>query len=169
MNYSSAVALDASADFRHVMSLAPTPVTVVTAMSDQGPQGIVIGSFVSVSLEPPLVGMFLGKGTRMWQPMNEASAFCINVLAEDQAHVSRLFVTEGVDRFAHVDWEPAGNGAPGLDGAVAWVEAEPHSMTDAGDHDLVLLEVTALRQGREMGPLAYQLGQYVRVNDLDHG
>lgn len=145
------------------MSLSPTPVTIVTAATDAGPQGIVIGSFVSVSLEPPLVGFFVGKWTRMWQPMNQADAYCVNILAEDQAGLSKLFITHGIDRFGESGWEAAGNGAPGLDGAVAWIEADPYSITDAGDHDLVLLQVTGLRAGGGSDPLVYHRGQYSGV------
>ncbi len=167
MKYSAAASFDVGEDFRHVMSLSPTPVTIVTARTDQGPQGVVIGSFVSVSLDPPLIGFFVGRETRMWHPMKEAKAFCVNVLAEDQAALSRLFTTHDIDRFAAAGWEETANGAPGLDGAVAWIEAMPYSVTPAGDHDLVLLEVTGLRQGRHTGPLIYHRGQYsaVRGND----
>lgn len=145
------------------MSLSPTPVTIITANTEEGPEGIVIGSFVSVSLEPALVGFFVGKWTRMWQPMNQADAYCVNILGEDQSHLSKLFITHGVDRFAEAEWEMAGNGAPVLDGAVAWIEARPYSLTDAGDHDLVLLEVTGLRSGRDIDPLIYHRGQYSTV------
>lgn len=151
------------------MSLSATPVTIITAAEDQGPQGIVIGSFVSVSLEPPLVGFFVGKWTRMWQPMNEAKSFCVNILAEDQVDLSTLFITHDVDRFAGAGWEAAGNGAPALAGAVAWIEAKLYSVTDAGDHDLVLLEVTALREGRDVGPLIYHHGRYSAVRSDDAG
>ena len=166
MKYSAASALDVVDDFRHIMSLSPTPVTIITADTDEGPQGIVIGSFVSVSLDPPLVGFFVGKWTRMWQPMNEAKAYCVNILAEEQAHLSKLFITHGVDRFAEAKWEAVGNGAPGLDDAVAWIEARPYSVTDAGDHDLVLLEVTGLRSGGDADPLIYHRGQYSAVQHI---
>jgi flavin reductase (DIM6/NTAB) family NADH-FMN oxidoreductase RutF len=155
--------LDAADQFRAVMSRSPTPVTIVTATGESGPQGIVIGSFVSVSLEPPLIGFFVGRPTRMWQPMAAADAYCVSILAEDQAALSILFATPGIDRFEIADWEPAGNGAPRLAGAVAWIEAGPHSVTEAGDHDLILLQVTALRLGRATGPLVYHRGAYTGV------
>jgi len=167
VKYSAATELNVIDDFRHVMSLSPTPVTIVTADTDEGPQGIVIGSFVSVSLEPPLVGFFVGKWTRMWQPMNDAKAYCVNILAENQSQLSKLFITHDVDRFAEADWDQAGNGAPGLAGVVAWIEANLFSITDAGDHDLVLLEVTGLRAGEEQDPLIYHRGQYSTVRPAD--
>ena len=167
MNYTSASPLDVVDDFRHVMGQSPTPVTIVTAATPTGPHGIVIGSFVSVSLEPPLAGFFVGKWTRMWQPMSDSAAFCVNVLSADQSRLSQLFTQHGVDRFAAASWEPASNGAPALDGAVAWIEAEPYSLTDAGDHDLVLVRVTGMRS-RDVGfPLVYHRGEYKTVTPSD--
>ena len=43
------------ADFRKVLGHFPTGVMVVTGATDEGPAGMAIGSFASVSLEPPLV------------------------------------------------------------------------------------------------------------------
>jgi len=153
-----------ASDFRAVMSLSPTPVTIVTASGDDGPQGIVIGSFVSVSLEPPLIGFFVGRSTNMWEPMSDAGAYCVNLLAEDQEALSALFTSDFVDRFNETEWEPVDNGAPGLTGAIAWIEASPYSVTAAGDHILILLEVTALRSGRDTGPLVYHRGSYTGVS-----
>ena len=167
MNYGSAPPLEVADDFRQVMGQSPTPVTIVTAATPDGSQGIVIGSFVSVSLEPPLVGFFVGKWTRMWQPMSAATAFCINVLAADQSRLSHLFTQHGIDRFAASSWEPAANGAPALDGAVAWIEAGPYSLTDAGDHDLILLRVTGIRSRDNEAPLVYHRGAYKTVAPAD--
>ena len=99
--------------------------------------------------------------------MNDAKEFCVNFLAEDQASLSKLFVTHDIDRFAEVDWEPIGNGAPAIEGATAWIEAHQYSIADAGDHDLVLLEVTGLRVGRDIGPLIYHHGRYSAVRNAD--
>jgi flavin reductase (DIM6/NTAB) family NADH-FMN oxidoreductase RutF len=163
MDYSAAHSLEVNASFRHIMSLSPTPVTIVTATTSDGPQGIVIGSFVSVSLEPALIGFFVGKWTRMWAPMSQAAAYCVNVLADGQADLSERFTRHDIDRFAGVDWEPAEDGSPALSGAVAWISTKPYSVTDAGDHDLILMEVTGLREGEMAGPLVYHRGQYSGV------
>lgn len=164
MNYAAADPLDVDANFRYIMSLSPTPVTIVTAAGEGGPQGIVIGSFTSVSLQPPLIGFFVGKATKMWQPMAGAASYCVNVLAEDQADLSNLFITHDIDRFAEVTWELTENGAPGLGGAVAWIEAAPYSVTGAGDHDLILLEVEGLRAGRAVRPLVYHRSRYTTTH-----
>lgn len=167
MRYSAAGDLDVAADFRYIMSLSPTPVTVVTALTETGPEAVVIGSFVSVSIEPPLIGFFVGKATQMWQPMRAAAAYCVNILAADQGPLSNLFVSHDVDRFDRTAWEAAGNGAPTLDDVVAWIECKPYTVADAGDHDLILLEVTGLRQGRESGPLIYHRGRYSGVAHIE--
>ena len=53
-----------SARFRHVLGHFPTGVTVVTAAADGEPVGLTIGSFTSVSLDPPLVAFLPGQGVR---------------------------------------------------------------------------------------------------------
>jgi hypothetical protein len=63
--------------FRNVLGHFPTGVTVVTATGADRPIGVAIGSFVSISLEPPLVGFFLGTQSGSWPPMEEAGHFCV--------------------------------------------------------------------------------------------
>ncbi|MCP3974472.1 MAG: flavin reductase family protein [bacterium] len=115
---------------------------------------------MSDSLDPALIGLFVGKTTQMWLPMKDADTYCVNILAEQHGPVSNLFVGQESERFTSAAWEPGGDGAPGLDDVVAWIECKPYSITDDGEHDLILLEVTALRQGANVGPLTYHRGSF---------
>ena len=101
-------------EFRRVMGRLPTCVTVVTASTESGPAGIVIGSFVSVSLDPPLVAFFVGRSSRAWAAMRGATELCVNVLAEDQADLCSAFMREPDERFDDVTWAVGDNGAPSL-------------------------------------------------------
>ena len=96
-----------SAQFRRVLGHFPTGVTVITAMTEEGPVGLTVGSFFSVSLEPPLVAFCAGHSSTTYPKLRPVGTFCVNVLAEDQEHVSRLFAGRGSDRFAGVGWRPA--------------------------------------------------------------
>lgn len=70
-----------SAQFRVVLGHVPTSVVVVTGLNAQGsPFGITIGSFASVSLDPPLVGFFPGVRSQSWAAIRESGRFCVNVL-----------------------------------------------------------------------------------------
>ncbi len=72
-------------DFRAVLSLWPTGVCVITGLDGEDqPLGLVIGSFSSVSLEPPLVGFFPQKTSATWLAMRETKRFCVNILSHDQ-------------------------------------------------------------------------------------
>ncbi|MFM6931786.1 MAG: flavin reductase family protein, partial [Novosphingobium sp.] len=71
--------------FRRVLGNYPTGVTVVTAMGEDGqPIGMVVGTFTSVSLDPPLVGFLPDKRSSSWPQIEKAGHFCVNVLARDQ-------------------------------------------------------------------------------------
>ena len=77
-------AIDATT-FRETLGHYPTGVAVVTVVDDDGaPDGMVVGTFSSVSLDPPLIAFFPATSSRSFERIRTASAFCINVLASDQ-------------------------------------------------------------------------------------
>lgn len=150
-----------SADFRRVLGHFPTGVVVITAVHDGEPAGLAIGSFSSVSLDPPLVGFFPAKSSSTWPRIEAAGSFCVNVLHEDQGDVCRTFAQSGGDKFSAVTWEPAPTtGAPLLDGALAWIDCRLDQVVDGGDHYFVMGLVTALGTGRDGGPLVFFRGKY---------
>ncbi len=146
--------------FREVLGHVPTPVVIVTATGPKGPAAMAIGSFVSVSLDPLLVGFFPAKTSSSWPMIRDAGQFCINVLAEDQAHLSQGFATRGADKFTGVAWTPGEAGAPVLSDCVAWIACDLESEIDAGDHFLVLGKVTGLDLARDAHALVFHRGDY---------
>ncbi len=147
--------------FREVLGHFVTGVTIVTAMEGGEPVGFTCQAFTSLSLDPPLVALAPGKSSTSWPRIAAAGTFCVNILAEDQEALSRDFAASGGDKFTGVGWRPAANGAPVLDGALAWVECEFELAHDAGDHELVLGRVQnmGVRRGR---PLVYYRGGFGR-------
>ncbi len=151
------------AEFRRVMGRIPTCVTVVTADSATGPSGMVIGSFVSVSLDPPLVAFFVGRSSRSWTAMQEAEQLVINVLAEDQSDVCSAFMRDAEERFDGIVWERGSNGAPELAGTAASLAIDVQSIQQAGDHDYVLGRITAMRDDSGFHPLVFHGGEFRTV------
>src|SRR5689334_2631074 len=89
--------------FRNVLGHFPTGVTVVAAADGSGaPVGLTIGSFFSVSLDPPLVGFCVGKSSSTWPIIRESGAFCANVLAGDQGEICAQLSRSAPDKFAGV-------------------------------------------------------------------
>jgi flavin reductase (DIM6/NTAB) family NADH-FMN oxidoreductase RutF len=131
--------------FRAVMGHLPTGVVVVSGRSASGElAGMTIGSFVSVSLQPPLAGFFIGTGSPSWKKIAETGLFCASVLGVDQEEWCWRFAKEADARFDGVPHTFGVNGSPRIGGSVAWIECDVESVTNVGDHDFVLGKVTTL-------------------------
>lgn len=135
--------------FRDVLGHFPTGVTVVTGVDTKGtPHGITIGSFVSVSLDPPLVGFLPGRSSRSWPAIEKSGAFCVNILASDQEDLCWRFAKEPAegddDKFVGLSWTLSSTGSPILPGVVGWIDCKIESITEAGDHWFVMGEVVDL-------------------------
>ena len=147
--------------FRHVLGHFPTGVVVATALQEGGtPAGMAVGSFTSVSLDPPLVAFLPDKKSTSFPKIRQAGSFCINVLSGDQEQVCRAFAARGGDKFGDVSWYSAGSGSPIIDGAVAWIDCEIQEVLEAGDHYIVLGRVLDLAVGKNASPLLFFRGGY---------
>lgn len=132
------------ARYREVLGHFASGVTVVTAIEGGTPVGFTCQAFTALSLEPPLVALAPGKNSTSWPRIADAGTFCVNILAADQEALCRDFAVSGGDKFTGVGWKPASQGAPILDGVLAWVECAFVVAHDAGDHELVLGRVLDL-------------------------
>src|SRR5690242_3123404 len=99
--------------YREVMGHYPTGVTVVTGIAQDGePVGMVVGTFTSVSLDPPLVAFLPTVASRTFARLRTAAAFCINVLAHDQVELCRTMSGPSPDKFSQLEWSTSTLGAP---------------------------------------------------------
>lgn len=147
--------------FREVLAHFPTGVVVVTATGADGvPCGMVVGSFTSVSLDPPLVAYLPARSSSSYAALRTRPRFCVNVLASDQEQLCRQFASRGADKFAGVGWSLSPGGSPVLDGAVAWLDCAVADVLDGGDHDIVLGRVEHLDVSGAGDPLLFFQGGY---------
>jgi 3-hydroxy-9,10-secoandrosta-1,3,5(10)-triene-9,17-dione monooxygenase reductase component len=149
-----------SARFRQVLGHFPTGVCIVSSFVDEAPVGMAIGSFFSVSLDPPLVGFCAGKASGTWGRLRGADRFCVSVLADDQEAVSRRFASKDADKFDGLAWDRSPLGSPRLGDSLAWIDCRIHTIHDAGDHDIVVGAVHDLAVAREGHPLIFFRGGY---------
>lgn len=152
--------------FRKVLGHFPTGVTVVTAAPDGRPEGMTIGSFFSISLDPPLVGFCADKRSSSWPRMDPAGVFAVNVLADDQADLSGHFAGRADDKFAGIGWRRGVTGSPILDGIVAHVDCRLEQSIESGDHWIVVGRVVELEIDREARPLLFFQGGYGRFEPV---
>lgn len=153
--------------FRSVLGHFPTGVVAITSLSSDGkPVGMAIGSFTSVSLEPPLVAFLPDHTSSTWPAIRSAGHFSVNFLASDQEVVCRALATKGDDKFEQLRWRPGPTGAPLIDGAVGWIACEIEEIHEAGDHDIVIGRVLDLSRERDTLPLLFFQGGYGRFEPL---
>jgi 3-hydroxy-9,10-secoandrosta-1,3,5(10)-triene-9,17-dione monooxygenase reductase component len=145
---------------REVLGHFASGVTVVTAVTDDGPTGFTCQSFSSLSLEPPLIAFAPARTSLTWPRLRAIGTFCVNVLAEGQDDVSQNFARSGADKFAGVRWSPSVHGSPVLDDVVAWIDGELWAEYDGGDHSIVVARVLDLGADPDRPPLLYHRGSY---------
>lgn len=162
MSESNDPAID-SGDFRQVLGHFPTGVTVVTANGADRPIGVAIGSFASISLDPPLVGFFLGTTSGSWPPMEAAGHFCVNILRADQMELCGTMASKSDDKFSGVETTAAPvTGAPILPGVLGFIDCRLDRVIETGDHNLIIGRVMHLAVSEEdgAGPMVFYKGQY---------
>ena len=153
--------------FRRVMGQVPTCVTVVTAIVDEEPVAMVIGSFVSVSLDPPLAGFFCTTTSDTWQQLRRADVLGVNVLAHDQIDLSNACMRPADERFDDLDWEIV-DGAPRFPGDTAWMTLTVNSIVEAGDHELALCNVVTMEvPDVVIEPVVFYGGAYRTLATID--
>lgn len=150
-------------DFRHVLGHVPTGVCVVAATTPDGPVGLTVGSFVSASLDPPLVGLLVAHTSTTWPTVEAQENLCVNVLGEDQEDVCRRFAVSGGDKFAGLAWRPAPSGAPLVERALAWLDCTVEARHEAGDHWFVLARVNHFGVRSTHHPLVFCHGRLRRL------
>ena len=151
-----------SAKYRQVLGHFPTGVTVITALVDGTPAGMAVGSFASLSLEPPQVLFCAGHSSSTWPKIKQAGSFCVNILSEDQEDVCRVFASKAEDKFAEIGWKRSGTGSPLIEGVMAYIDCDIETVVASGDHDVVVGGVRDLEVLHEGGPLLFFRGGYGR-------
>ena len=154
--------------FRNAMGNFCTGVVIVTGRLGEQPHGFAAQSFVSLSLEPPLVAVCPGRNSSSWPKIRESGHYCINILGADQKSVCDTMAQSGGDKFSSLQWQPGETGAPILAGVLGYVECEITDEHDAGDHTIAVGAVQAF-EIREVntGPLLFFRGAYGDFAELN--
>lgn len=151
-------------EFRQALSRFASGVTVVTVATEGELHGMTASSFASVSLDPPRVLVCLDKNSHTRSLLEGSSSFAVNVLAVQQESISRAFASAGPKPFGSLPHKKGDNGAPLLDGALAWIECTTTEIVDGGDHDIVIGDVTSCSSA-DGDPLIYFARGYRELGD----
>jgi flavin reductase len=151
-------------DLRGLMRLWPHGVSILSVDVDGDRMGVTVSSLVSLSLEPPLVGVSIGKEASCYELLRAAGRFAISLLGSDQEELARHFAA-GYPPIVHWEGVPtrAGMGAPLIDGALGWIEAKTRTEADAGDHTFFIADVLSIEHGPARKALVYRESTYHSV------
>ena len=143
--------------FRTTMGRFATGVTVISTLVDGQVHAMTANAFLSVSLEPPMVLISIGRRARMHTLLKTGDWFGVSVLAADQESLSNHFAGRSQVE-APIRWQWAGD-VPLLAGAIAHVSAQVVAQHPAGDHSLFIGQVDHLDQ-QPGSPLVFHAGAY---------
>lgn len=145
--------------FRDALGNFATGVTVVTARAEDGAlAGVTANSFNSVSLDPPLILWSLDRSSESLKVLENASHFCVHILAEGQNDLCMKFARSGDDKFDGVEFSEGLGGAPVFAGCLAHFECRNVVHHDGGDHVIIVGEVERFETA-EGEPLIFFRGQ----------
>ncbi|MBB6405258.1 flavin reductase family protein [Arthrobacter sp. AZCC_0090] len=145
---------------RQAMGQFASGVTVITTLDGEGnPTGCTMSAFSSLSLDPPLVLVCIGKDRSMAKWLQEGNGYVVNILAAHQADLALNFAGRAPNRFSEVSWQPGLHGMPRLDGVICHVECDLSSIADGGDH-LIVIGAVAGAEVHDGDPLLYAQGKF---------
>ncbi len=153
---------------RVTMRRVPSPVTVVTAAGPDEMRGMTVGSFTSVSLDPPLISFNVALDAQMHDLITSVEHFVVHLLSDRQAPLSNNFAIpdrSGQEQFATIPYSLDANGTPILEDALAIFFCTHYANHPAGDHTLVVGQVLDIQAGVEGSPLVYFDRSYRRLGD----
>lgn len=153
-------------DFKQAMGHFASGVTVVSFKNGDRFSGLTASSFTSLSMDPFLILFNLNKNSSSLVLIEEAKAFCINILSSGQESLSNDFAFGDKDRDALVlenGYEIAETGSPLLKGALSHIDCALEKIYDGGDHAILIGRVLYAKTDESKRPLLYFNRKYYSI------
>jgi flavin reductase (DIM6/NTAB) family NADH-FMN oxidoreductase RutF len=149
-------------ELRALLRRAPASVAVLTVDTGRDRLGLTVSSLVSLSLEPPLVGVSIARDAAMHELLREAGGFAASLLAGGQEWLAQHFArgVPPIGMWKGIATEEGARGAPLLVGALGWLECRLASDHAVGDHSFFVGEVESARLGAPAPPLVHYESGY---------
>ena len=145
---------------RQAFGCFPSGVTAFCGLLDGVAEGMAASSFTSVSLDPPLVSVCVANTSTTWPKLATLKRLGLSVLAGDHAGVARALASKNGDRFSGVDWMATDSGAVFVHGATLWLECSPYKRIEAGDHEIVVLQIDSLAMYPDVAPMVFHRSNF---------
>lgn len=147
---------------RRALGHMATSVTLVTTRVDGVDYGFTANSFTSVSVEPPLVTVFIAETAECYRAFVAADRIAVNILADGQGDLARRFATRGADKFAGLALNGDYEHVPVVMGAMAGIIGRVELTQPAGDHLMLLIAVDQVEYSGQQ-PLVYHNREFRKL------
>jgi flavin reductase (DIM6/NTAB) family NADH-FMN oxidoreductase RutF len=151
-------------ELREAYAVFPSGVVGLCAVVDGVPVGMAASSFVSVSLDPPLVAVCVRWASETWPRLEDRPRIGVSVLGESHDSAARRLAAATGDRFEGLTLSTTDDGAVLIEGASAWLECSVDSVIPAGDHRIVLLRIETFEVRPAVEPLVFQSSTFRRLS-----
>jgi flavin reductase (DIM6/NTAB) family NADH-FMN oxidoreductase RutF len=145
---------------RQAFGCFPSGVTAFCGLLDGVAEGMAASSFTSVSLDPPLVSVCVANTSTTWPKLASLDRLGLSVLAGDHAPIAKQLASKAGDRFSGVDWMAIDSGAVFVHGATLWLECAPYKRVEAGDHEIVVLQIVSLAMYPDVAPMVFHRSSF---------
>ncbi|WP_197378236.1 flavin reductase family protein [Mycolicibacterium mengxianglii] len=149
---------------RQAFGCFPSGVTAFCGLLNDVPEGMAASSFTSVSLDPPLVSVCVAKTSTTWPKLATLERLGLSVLADGHTSIARSLSAKGGDRFSGIDWEATEGGAVFVHGSTLWLECAPFKCIEAGDHDIVVLQILSLAVYPDIAPMIFHASGFRQLS-----
>ncbi|GAB7004532.1 flavin reductase family protein [Nocardioides sp. AN3] len=153
--------------FRDSMARVCAPVTIVATVGFDGPYATTVSAFTSLSLDPPMVMVSLGKQSNLLSHVRSSRRISVNVLAVDQDDLALRFARSGENKFSGVAWQ-LHDGLPQFPGTATWLSCRVDRFVDGGDH-AILIATVAEAEISDHPPLVYARHKFGTHDGLARG
>jgi flavin reductase (DIM6/NTAB) family NADH-FMN oxidoreductase RutF len=144
-------------DLREVMRSFPFGICVVTVELEGTRTGLTVGSLVSLSLEPPLVGFALGQQAQLHELLRGAGEFGVSLLSGDQEALAQHFARSvpPIALWTGIELRDEVEGPPLIADALGWLRCSAQAKHPTGDHTFFVGEVEWAEVGPRRPALVY--------------
>jgi flavin reductase (DIM6/NTAB) family NADH-FMN oxidoreductase RutF len=158
----SAPDVNAPDDLLTLLGRYPEGASVVTVDADGRRFGLTVGSLVSLSLDPPLIGFTVPTDEAIHNVLSIAGGCAISILAGRQDWLAEYFEASErpIAMWHGLAAEPGAAGAPLFVGALGWLECSLLDTVALGSNTLFVCDVRQIEAGPEAPALVRLRGKY---------
>lgn len=149
-----------------VMRLLTYPVTIITTAAGDRKRGVTIGSFTSLSMDPPLISFNVIKASQMHEVLDQAEQIVVHVPGIEHKDLCSRFAIpdlEDHEQFREVDFIGEEGDPPVLDGMIAEIYCKIHHHVEAGDHTIFIGFVEKVKRNRDDPSILYYDGEFLSI------